>query len=76
MGFREIFCMVPKVHLRTVEDVFKFAQRDFDIRMSQLTRHQGENMDNKKVGNPKPDHRQRYIFEGAIKNIFHPMVAQ
>ena len=76
MALRPVLGMMPNVHLRVVDYIFQGAQRDPDIAVIRMPDHQCDQVNNKELFNPKPDHRQRDILQPIVDHILHPVEPQ
>lgn len=74
--FRDVVCVVPDVHLWIIEDIFQVSKRQLDIAMIEMTNGQSENVYDEKISQSDSDQCQGDVFNGAVHNVFHPMIAQ
>ena len=64
------------MHLGIIEQILQRSERDPNIGVIEVSHGEREKVHDKKVINPKPNHRERHVFEHAIHHIFHPVVSQ
>ena len=73
---RELFGMVPYVHLWTVEDISQRTKRKIEVGMIQVTDCQREQMHQDKIRNAEAYHGQRNVLKRAVNECFTEVVAQ
>ena len=71
-----MFGMVPDMHLRIVEDIFKRTKRHPDVAVVKMTDGEGKDMDDQEVLHPESDHGQGEVFQGAVNDRFHPVITE
>lgn len=72
----QVFHMVPDVHLGVVEDVFQWPQWEIDVGMVQVADQNGEQVNEYKILNAKPNHGQWDVLDASVDNGLAEMITQ
>lgn len=65
--------MMPRMHLRIIEHIFKRAKRNINIRVIEMSDAEGHDMHQEKILNAKANHSQWNVFQRPVHYIFHPV---